>query len=134
MRAAPAPDMKGGADSKAQPDIPMFAPERETMARADLAALQLERLKKVLELVYDTVSHYRSAFRAAGARLDDREYGAGLLLGLNCLVTVGHGRSQRDRIYFSLRSTAQLVETRVLEQVRDAVASTVISKQNPNED
>jgi len=63
--------MKGGRDSKAQPDIPMFAPERETMARADLAALQLARLKKVLERVYDTVSHYRSAFRAAGVTPDD---------------------------------------------------------------
>ncbi|NUQ39516.1 MAG: phosphate acyltransferase PlsX [Caldilineales bacterium] len=38
----------------------------------------------------------RPAFRAAAKRLDDREYGAGLLLGLNGLVTVGH--KCRDRL------------------------------------
>jgi len=67
----------------------------------------------------------RPAFRAAAARLDDREYGAGLLLGLNGLVTVGHGRSKRDRVYFALRNTAQLVEANILEQVRAEVVRTV---------
>jgi len=67
----------------------------------------------------------RPAFKAAGARLDDREYGAGLLLGLNGIVAVGHGRSKRDRVYFALRSTAQLVEADVLEKVRAKVAETV---------
>ncbi len=60
----------------------------------------------------------RPAFRAAAKRLDDREYGAGLLLGLNGLVTVGHGRSRRDRVFSALRSTAQLVESDVLARVR----------------
>ncbi len=67
----------------------------------------------------------RPAFKAAGARLDDREYGAGLLLGLNGIVTVGHGRSKRDRVFFALRSTAQLVEANVLERVRAEVAANV---------
>ncbi|RME45297.1 MAG: phosphate acyltransferase PlsX [Chloroflexi bacterium] len=66
----------------------------------------------------------RSAFRAAGARLDDREYGAGLLLGLNGLVTIGHGRSKRDRVYFALRTTAQLVEADILGQIKTEVAQT----------
>jgi len=67
----------------------------------------------------------RPAFKAAGAHLDDREYGAGLLLGLNGLVTVGHGRAKRDRVYFALRSTARLVEAGVLEKVQAEVAATV---------
>ncbi len=67
----------------------------------------------------------RPAFRAAAERLDDREYGAGLLLGLNGLVTVGHGRSKRGRIYFALHNTAQLVETGVIDKVRAEVATTV---------
>jgi phosphate acyltransferase len=67
----------------------------------------------------------RPAFKAAGARLDDREYGAALLLGLNGIVMVGHGRSERDRVYFALRGTAKLVEAGVLEKVRAAVAETV---------
>lgn len=67
----------------------------------------------------------RPAFKAAGARLDDREYGAGLLLGLNGIVTVGHGRSRRDRVYFALRNTAQLVEANMLERLRTEMAASV---------
>lgn len=67
----------------------------------------------------------RPAFRAAGTRLDDREYGAGFLLGLNGIVAVGHGRSERDRVFSALRSTAQLVEAGVLDRVRAEVAATV---------
>jgi len=70
----------------------------------------------------------KPAFKAAGERLDDREYGAALLLGLNGIVTVGHGRSKRDRVYFSLRSTARLVEAGVLDKVRTEVAATVRRK------
>lgn len=67
----------------------------------------------------------RPAFKATAARLDDREYGAGLLLGLNGLVTVGHGRSKRDRVAAALRSTAVLAATDILDRVRAEVAATV---------
>ncbi|NOZ73424.1 MAG: phosphate acyltransferase PlsX [Chloroflexi bacterium] len=69
----------------------------------------------------------KPAFKAAGAKLDDREYGAGLLLGLNGIVTVGHGRSKRDRVYYALRSTAQLVEADILNRIRAEVVSSVRS-------
>jgi len=69
----------------------------------------------------------RPAFRAAAKRLDDREYGAGLLLGLNGLVTVGHGRSHRDRVFSALRSTAQLVERDVLARVRAEITSSTFT-------
>ncbi len=67
----------------------------------------------------------KPALRAAASRLDDREYGAALLLGLNGLVTVGHGRSKADRVIASLRSTAKLVEANVLERIRAEVKATV---------
>ncbi len=67
----------------------------------------------------------RPAFKAAATRLDDREYGAGLLLGLNGLVTVGHGRSKRDRVAAALRSTAALAVTDMIDRVRAEVAATV---------
>lgn len=70
----------------------------------------------------------KPAFKAAGARLDDREYGAAILLGLNGIVMVGHGRSERDRVYFALRSTERLVEAGVLDKVRAEVAETVQRK------
>lgn len=76
----------------------------------------------------------RPAFRATAARLDDRAYGAGLLLGLNGIVTVGHGRSKRDRVFAALRSTAQLAATDMLAHVRAEVAHTVTGAFAPGGD
>ncbi len=63
----------------------------------------------------------RPAFKATLERLDDREYGAGLLLGLNGLVTIAHGRSKRENIYFALKATSQLVEADMLEKTRHKI-------------
>jgi glycerol-3-phosphate acyltransferase PlsX len=60
----------------------------------------------------------KPAFKAAAARLDDKEYGAGMLLGLNGLVTVGHGRAKRDGIYFALKATAQLVSADIMQKTQ----------------
>ncbi|HEY0327570.1 MAG TPA: phenylacetate--CoA ligase [Rhodopseudomonas sp.] len=49
----------------------MFDRAAETLPRAQLAALQLERLKKTLERAYRAVPHYRAKFDAAGVRPDD---------------------------------------------------------------
>ncbi len=63
----------------------------------------------------------RPAFQATLARLDDREYGAGVLLGLNGLVTVAHGRAKREEIYYALKATARAVESNLLEQTRSKI-------------
>lgn len=76
----------------------------------------------------------RPAFRAAASRLDDRAYGAALLLGLNGIVTVGHGRSKRDRVFAALRSTAQLAATDILATLRADVAQTVAGASHPGGD
>jgi phenylacetate-CoA ligase len=60
-------------------DVFMFHPEIETMPRAGLRALQLERLKKTLDHAYRRVPHTRAAFDAAGVTPDD-------LRGLDDLV------------------------------------------------
>uniref|UniRef100_Q07SZ7 Phenylacetate-coenzyme A ligase n=1 Tax=Rhodopseudomonas palustris (strain BisA53) TaxID=316055 RepID=Q07SZ7_RHOP5 len=49
----------------------MFEPAVETMPRAQLAALQLERLKKTLERAYACVPHHRAKFDEAGVKPDD---------------------------------------------------------------
>jgi glycerol-3-phosphate acyltransferase PlsX len=67
----------------------------------------------------------RPALRATAARLDDREYGAALLLGLNGLVTVGHGRSRQDRVIAALRNTAHLVTGNILADLCAEIARTV---------
>jgi phenylacetate-CoA ligase len=51
------------------PDAPppfMFARDVETLPRADLAALQLQRLRKSLARAYEKVPHIRRKFEAAG--------------------------------------------------------------------
>ena len=63
----------------------------------------------------------KPAFRAAADRLDDRKFGAGMLLGLNGLVTIGHGRAKRDSIYYALKATGQLVEADILQKTRTRI-------------
>ncbi len=48
-----------------------FQPEWETLPRSELRKLQLERLKQTLRRTYDNVTHYRTAFDAAGVTPDD---------------------------------------------------------------
>ncbi len=52
-----------------EPDF-MFDRETETMSRAALAEIQVERLKWSLTRAYENVPHYRRAFDAAGVRPD----------------------------------------------------------------
>jgi len=49
----------------------MFDPDIETMARPQLEALQLDRLKTLLGYVYANVAHYKSGFDAAGVKPKD---------------------------------------------------------------
>src|SRR5512146_2998885 len=48
-----------------------FHEEFETLPRPALEALQLQRLKKVLERVYANVPFYRQSFDTAGVKPDD---------------------------------------------------------------
>jgi phenylacetate-CoA ligase len=54
-----------------QPNRYMFDPEAETMPRAALAALQVERLRQTLEHAYANVPHYRDKFDAARVKPSD---------------------------------------------------------------
>jgi phenylacetate-CoA ligase len=51
--------------------VDMFDRTIETMPRAQLAALQLDRLKKIVERSYRDVPHYRAKFDAAGVKPAD---------------------------------------------------------------
>ena len=73
----------------------------------------------------------KPAFRATMERLGSKEHGAGLLLGLNGLVTIGHGRSKRDDIYFALKTTARLVEADVLEKTRHKIETLLAMQLQP---
>jgi len=71
----------------------------------------------------------KPAFKATADRLDDKKYGAGMLLGLNGLVTVGHGRSERDSVYHALNVTAQLVEADILPKTRLKIETLIKTQQ-----
>ncbi len=49
----------------------MYTPEVETLARDEIAALQLQRLRRSLAHAYANVAHYRRAFDAAKLAPDD---------------------------------------------------------------
>jgi phenylacetate-CoA ligase len=51
--------------------VPMYEPDIETMERPKLAALQFERLKKIVKYAYDNVPHYKTSFSKIGARPED---------------------------------------------------------------
>jgi len=49
----------------------MYAPDIETASRDQIAAVQLERLKKIVKHAYDNVEHYKKSFDKAGVRPED---------------------------------------------------------------
>ncbi len=51
--------------------VPMYEPDIETMERPKLAALQFERLKKIVKYAYDNVPHYKAGFSKIGVRPED---------------------------------------------------------------
>ena len=52
-------------------DVSFWNREIETLPEKELKKLQLERLKKVVEVVYNKVPHYRKKFEEAGVRPSD---------------------------------------------------------------
>ena len=68
-------------------------------------------------------SGLRPAFRALRRRLSYEEYGGVPLLGVNGVGIVAHGRSTPYAIQNALRAAAQGVELRLVEGIRDRLAS-----------
>ena len=63
----------------------------------------------------------RPAFRRIGAMLDPSEHGAALLLGVNGLVFIGHGRSDAKALVSAIRVARQAVISGLLEATREAI-------------
>jgi glycerol-3-phosphate acyltransferase PlsX len=63
----------------------------------------------------------RPAFRRIGAMLDPSEHGAALLLGVNGLVFIGHGRSDAKALVSAIRVARQAVLSGLLEAIREAI-------------
>jgi glycerol-3-phosphate acyltransferase PlsX len=63
----------------------------------------------------------RPAFRRLNAMLDPSEHGAALLLGVNGLVFIGHGRSDAKALVSAIRVARQAVKIGLLEATREAI-------------
>src|SRR5438309_1140977 len=65
----------------------------------------------------------RPAFRALRRRLSYEEYGGVPLLGVNGVCIVAHGRSTPLAMQNALRAAAKCVELRLVEKIRDRLAT-----------
>ena len=70
----------------------------------------------------------KPAFSRVGKKLDPAEYGAALLLGVDALVFIGHGRSCKKAMFNAIRMARQAVENDVLAAVRNAIQSRLNTK------
>lgn len=59
----------------------------------------------------------KNAFKRASRRTDYSEYGGAILLGVDGIVAIGHGRSNAPAIRSALRVAAQAVESGILEAI-----------------
>ncbi len=60
----------------------------------------------------------RPAFRAVAARLDYREFGGGMLLGVNYPVVIAHGRSDELAIENAVGVAISATRANIVEQIR----------------
>jgi glycerol-3-phosphate acyltransferase PlsX len=63
----------------------------------------------------------RPSLRQHLAHLDHRELGGGLLLGVDALVVVGHGRSDGGAVAAAIRFAERLARQGLMERLRDTV-------------
>jgi glycerol-3-phosphate acyltransferase PlsX len=66
----------------------------------------------------------RRAFARFKQRVDYAESGGALLLGLNGVAVIGHGRSSAHAVENGIATAARLVEKRVVPRLTDALART----------
>ena len=65
------------------------------------------------------------------ARMDDSQYGGAVLLGLNGIVVVAHGRSNANAIRHAIRVAKQGTEQNILRKIADGVKPVSSSASSP---
>jgi len=63
----------------------------------------------------------QAALRRLRARMDDSQFGGAVLLGLNGIVVVAHGRSRANAIRHAIRVAKQGVEENLIRKIGDGV-------------
>lgn len=67
----------------------------------------------------------KPAFRTLGNKLDYAEYGGAVLLGLNHICIIGHGRSNERAVRSAIRVASEAVRTDVVGKIRAGLAAGV---------
>jgi len=65
----------------------------------------------------------KGAFKRVGKKLDYSEFGGGVLLGVDGIVIIGHGRSNAWAMHSAVRVAAQAVRNQVVETIRQGLAA-----------
>lgn len=65
----------------------------------------------------------QAALRRLRTRMDDSQYGGAVLLGLNGMVVVAHGRSRGPAIRHAIRVAKQGIEQNILTKIHEGVAA-----------
>jgi glycerol-3-phosphate acyltransferase PlsX len=72
----------------------------------------------------------KPALEAAVKQLDYREYGGAILLGVDGVVLIGHGRSDALAVRNAIRMARRAVESDVVGAIRSGVQTTEMSEEN----
>lgn len=64
----------------------------------------------------------KPAFEAVKKVLDYREYGGSILLGVNGMVVIGHGRSDAYAVRNAIRQAHDAVQNKVIEAIREDIS------------
>ncbi|MEZ4860837.1 MAG: phosphate acyltransferase PlsX [Caldilineaceae bacterium] len=93
-------------------------------AEATAQLLQTVMLEELTRGPISTVGAFlaRAALRRVRRRMDDSEFGGALLLGLQGLVVVAHGRSNATAIRHALRVAKQGIEGDILGKIQHEIS------------
>ncbi len=96
--------------------------------------LMKQRIRRASPLAKLGALLIRGPLRGLRAMLDPSEVGAAVLLGVNGLVLIGHGRSDAKAIKNAIGQAKLAVESNVLEVMRDEISRRMCSTApNPSE-
>jgi glycerol-3-phosphate acyltransferase PlsX len=97
----------------------------ESVAKLITDVLRTELKRSPITMLGAALS--KPAFDKVKQMLDPAEYGAVPLLGVNGLVFIGHGRSDRRAILNAIRTTRQAVEVNLIKSIQTAIKNSVVS-------
>ncbi len=93
----------------------------ESLAKTLVGFIRTEIKKRPIAVAGAALA--KPAFDALRKRLDPSEYGGGILLGVDGVVIIGHGRSDAKAIKNAIRVAKEAVESQVVEMIRSGVQS-----------